>query len=42
MANKNFHKTIKVNASAEKVMKKISQVNKWWAKKLKGKTENLN
>jgi len=42
MANKNFHKTIKVNASAEEAMKQISQVNKWWAKKAKGKTEKLN
>jgi len=42
MANKNFHKTIKVNASAEEAMKKISRVNKWWAKKVKGKTEKLN
>src|SRR5882724_8220145 len=42
MANKNFHKTIKINASPEEAMKKISQVNKWWAKKVKGKTEKLN
>ena len=42
MANKNFYKTIKVNASAEEAMKQISQVNKWWAKKVKGKTEKLN
>src|SRR5258706_12608259 len=42
MANKNFHKTIKVNASAEEAMKKINQVNKWWAKKVKGETERLN
>ena len=42
MENKNFHKAIKVNASAEEAMKKISQVNKWWAEKVKGKTEKLN
>jgi len=42
MANKNFHTTIRVNASAEEAMKKISHVNKWWAKKVKGKTENLH
>ena len=42
MANKSFHTTIKVNASAEEAMKKINQVNKWWAKKVKGKTEKMN
>jgi hypothetical protein len=42
MAKKNFHTTIKVNASTEEAMKKIGQVNKWWAKKVKGKTEKLN
>lgn len=42
MERKNFHRTINVNASAEEAMKKISQVNKWWAKKVKGKTEKLN
>lgn len=42
MSNKNFHRTIKVNASSEEAMKKISRVNKWWAKKVKGKTEKLN
>lgn len=42
MENKNFHRTITVNASAEEAMKKISQVNRWWAKKLKGTTEKLN
>lgn len=40
MEKKNYHKSIKVNASAEEAMTKISQVNKWWAKKVKGKTEN--
>lgn len=42
MKNKNFHKTILVNASVEEAMKKISQVNKWWAKKVKGKSEKMN
>jgi hypothetical protein len=42
MAKKNFHTSIKVNASAQAAIKKISQVNKWWAKKVKGKTEKLN
>ena len=42
MENKNFHRAITVNVSAAEAMKKISQVNKWWAKKVTGKTENLN
>lgn len=42
MKNKNFHTTIKVNASAEDAMKKISQVDGWWAKKFTGKAEKLN
>ena len=42
MAKKNYHVTLKVNASAEEAMKRISQVNKWWAKKVKGKAEKLN
>jgi hypothetical protein len=42
MESKNFHKTIKVDASAEEAFNKISQVNKWWAKKVKGKTEKVN
>jgi len=42
MTNKNFHKTIKVNVSAEEAMKKICHVNKWWAKKVKGKSEKQN
>jgi hypothetical protein len=42
MNNKNYHKTITVNASPEEAMKKISQVNKWWAKNTKGATEKLN
>jgi hypothetical protein len=42
MATKNFHTTIKINASAKEAMKKISEVRKWWAKKVKGKTNKLN
>ncbi len=42
MENKNYHRAITVNASPEEAMKKISQVNLWWAKKVKGKTEKLN
>ncbi|MDP4261587.1 MAG: SRPBCC domain-containing protein [Bacteroidota bacterium] len=42
MAKKSFHTTIKVNGSAEEAVKKINQVNKWWAKKVKGKSEKLN
>ena len=42
MQNKNYHTTIYVNTSAEDAMKKISEVNKWWAKKVNGKTEKLN
>ncbi|RTL59871.1 MAG: SRPBCC domain-containing protein [Sphingobacteriales bacterium] len=42
MASKSFHATIKVNTSAEEAIKKINEVNKWWAKKVKGKSEKLN
>jgi hypothetical protein len=42
MENKNFHRSIKVNASAEEAMKKIGRVNNWWAKKFTGKAEKLN
>jgi uncharacterized protein YndB with AHSA1/START domain len=42
MGKNNFQRTIEVNASPAEAMQKITQVNKWWAKKLKGKTENLN
>ncbi len=33
---------VTVSASAEEAMKKISQVNRWWAKKFTGKAEMLN
>jgi hypothetical protein len=42
MTNSNFHRTISVHASAEEAMKKISEVNKWWAKNFKGNAEKLN
>ena len=42
METKNFHRTITVNASPEEAMKKINQVNKWWAKNFNGKAEKLN
>ncbi len=40
--NKNFHRTITVKASSEEAMKKISQVNGWWAKNFSGSAEKLN
>jgi hypothetical protein len=42
MENNNFHRTITLNASAEEVMKKIGQVNRWWAKNFTGKAEKAN
>ena len=39
MEKKNFHRVVSVNASSEKAMKKISEVNHWWAKNFKGKAE---
>ena len=42
MEKRDFHRTIIVNASAEEIMKKISQVNLWWAKNFSGTAENLN
>jgi len=42
LENKNFHKAIEVNASAPEAMKKISQVNLWWAKNFSGRAEKLN
>ncbi|HVT86901.1 MAG TPA: hypothetical protein VHD35_16980 [Chitinophagaceae bacterium] len=42
MKKNNYHRTITVNASAEEAMKKISQVNGWWAKNFTGKAEKLN
>jgi hypothetical protein len=42
MEKKSFHRTITVNASPEEAMKKISQVNLWWAKSFSGSAEKLN
>jgi hypothetical protein len=42
MEKKNFNRTITVNASAEEAMKKINQVNLWWAKNFSGRAEKLN
>jgi hypothetical protein len=42
MENKNYHRTLTVKAPAEKAMKKISRVNGWWAKDVKGIAEKLN
>ncbi len=42
MENKNYHRTIVVNASAEEAMKKISQINCWWKKDFSGSAEKLN
>ncbi|GHN02251.1 hypothetical protein WSM22_37400 [Cytophagales bacterium WSM2-2] len=40
--NQNFYRTITVNVPAGEAMKKISQVNHWWAKNFKGKAEKMN
>jgi len=42
MEKKNYHRTIAVKASANEAMKKISQVNQWWAQNFSGKSERLN
>jgi plastocyanin len=42
MEQKNFQRTISVNASAAETMKKISDVNLWWAKNFKGSAKKLN
>lgn len=42
MEKKNFNRTITVNASAAEAMKKISQVNLWWAKDFSGSAKKLN
>jgi hypothetical protein len=39
---KDFNIAITVNSSAEDAITKISQVNKWWAKKVIGKSGKLN
>jgi len=42
MEKKNFHIAMTVNATAEETMKKINQVNRWWAKNFSGNAEKLN
>lgn len=42
MENKNYHRTITVNASAEEAMQKISQLNLWWRKDFSGTAAKLN
>jgi len=42
MENKNYHRTITVNASAEEAMKKIGQINLWWRKDFSGTAAKLN
>jgi len=42
MGNKNFHLAITVNASAAEAMKRISEVNLWWAKNFTGSAEKLD
>ncbi|HEY6977330.1 MAG TPA: SRPBCC domain-containing protein [Chitinophagaceae bacterium] len=42
MENKNYHRTIIVDASAEEAMKKISQINFWWKKDFSGSAGRLN
>ncbi|HEX4851903.1 MAG TPA: SRPBCC domain-containing protein [Puia sp.] len=42
MENKNYHRTITVNASPEEAMKKISQINLWWKKDFSGSAEKLH
>jgi hypothetical protein len=39
---KDFSYSFTVKASAKETMKKISQVNLWWAKSFKGKAAKLN
>jgi len=42
MEKKDYHRTITVNSSAEEAMKKIGQVNLWWAKNFKGTADKLD
>ncbi|HET6991577.1 MAG TPA: SRPBCC domain-containing protein, partial [Bacteroidia bacterium] len=41
MGKKNFHKAFKVKASAQEVVKRISEVNLWWAKDFRGKAKKV-
>lgn len=40
--NKNYHKTIMVNAPAKEAMKKIIQINLWWRKDFVDTAEKMN
>ena len=42
METKDYHRSIMVNASAESVMQKISQIKLWWRKDFEGSAEKLN
>ena len=42
MEKNNFQRTIKVNATPEEAMHKISKVNLWWARHFSGHAEKLN
>lgn len=41
MEDKNYHRTIIVNATSEEAMKKICQVNKWWKHDFSGSAEKI-
>ena len=40
MNNENFQRTLDVAAPPDDVFRRISQVDRWWAKQFKGKAEN--
>lgn len=42
MDNNSFRTVIMVNASPAEAIQKINQVSGWWAKKVKGPSQNLN
>lgn len=42
MENKNYRRTIIVNASAEDAIKTISEINNWWKKDFSGSAAKLN
>ena len=42
MEDKNYHKTIIVNASPEEAINKIGQINLWWRKDFLDSAEKLN
>ncbi len=42
MENKNYHRTIWVDASTGEAMKKIGQINLWWRKDFSGIADKLN